>query len=84
MGKVEVEEGSWIIISDSNGKQKLGQVRRKDIDKPFSEKNLAIYIKGEGTSWLRLEEIIRVYPKVTVKENPKDINPSKRDDNESK
>lgn len=83
MKKVSVELGSWIqIVDSSDGTLVTGQLEKYVQAKPFDENNLAFKRKGYHFL-IRLEQIVHVFPKVTLIENPKDINPSKRQENES-
>jgi hypothetical protein len=83
MKKVSVEMGSWIQIIDSDGTIVTGLLQRYDQSRPFDEGNLCFYRNGYRIH-IRLDKIIHVFPKVILEENPKDINPSKRNENESK
>lgn len=84
MKMVSVEEGAWIQIADpSSGELITGRLKRFRSALPFDESNLSFKRNGYDSP-IRLEHIVRVFPKVILKENPKDINPSKRTKNESK
>jgi hypothetical protein len=81
MKKISVEIGAWVQAIDSvSGNLKLGQLDKYAQDKPFDENNLCL--KHHGFHYpIRLENIVRVFPKVILEE--KEINPSKRQENES-
>ena len=82
MKKVSVEENAWIQVqSVDSGNIVTGKIGKYMDARPFDENNLAITIRGYKIP-IRLDQIIRVFPKVTLKEDPRDINPSKRDMNE--
>jgi hypothetical protein len=83
MKKVSVELGSWIqIVDSSDGSLVTGQLEKYLSDKPFDENNLAFKRKGYHIP-IFLDQIVHVFPKIELKENPQDINPSKRESNES-
>jgi len=66
MKKVHMEEESWVkFISD--GKVKLGKVKKKWKSKPFSSKNFWVYVLGQGNWQPDLEDIIYVYPKIFIR-----------------
>lgn len=81
MKKISVEIGAWVQAIDSvSGNLKLGQLDRYLKDRPFDENNLCLNHKGYQYP-IRLEDIVRVFPKVILEK--KEINPSKRQENES-
>jgi len=81
MKKVDVEIGAWVQAVDPvSGNLKLGRLDKYSPDKPFDENNLCLEHHGYHYP-IRLEDIVRVFPKVILVE--KEINPSKRQENES-
>jgi hypothetical protein len=83
MKRVKVEEGSWVQIVDySTGDLVVGQLIKYDDDKPFDENNLCFLRKGYHVP-INIEQVVRVYPKIVLEKKLKEINPSKRTENES-
>lgn len=81
MKKVSVEEHAWIQIQNIDGEFITGQIRKYMDSRPFDETNLSITTRGYKLP-IRLDQIIRVFPKVTLKEDIKNVNPSMRNANE--